>query len=222
LGTFLSFSGFRPTASGAGLPPQRRSPGRTRAHAPDVSRWEPQRVRSANVTRVQPRTFRGITDLLLAPGSAHLEACAHPRRSRANTRRGARRGGRGWPLARLRRLPMRTAPLGPGATGKSERRPAPIPFRCSPRSPPTPTHPGALSRGAPRGRTRRALPAPPRVPARSRPPPRGSALVARQRSCSLSGSARQITPPTRNGHAPPAEGSRKSFQSVHPDFVLAW
>jgi len=57
-----------------------------------------QRVRWAIVTRVQPRTFRGITDLLLAPGSAYLEAYAHPRRSRAPTGGGGgRRVGTGVP-----------------------------------------------------------------------------------------------------------------------------
>lgn len=43
----------------------------------------------------------------------------------------------------------------------------------------------------------------------------------KQRSHSLSGSARQITPPISSGHAPPSTGSRKSSQSVHPCHVLA-
>ena len=34
--------------------------------------------------------------------------------------------------------------------------------------------------------------------------------------------ARQITPPTRNGHAPPPTESRKSSQSVNPSGVRAW
>ena len=34
--------------------------------------------------------------------------------------------------------------------------------------------------------------------------------------------ARQITPPTKNGHAPPPTESRKSYQSVNPSSVWAW
>ena len=33
---------------------------------------------------------------------------------------------------------------------------------------------------------------------------------------------RQITPPTKNGHAPPPTKSRKSYQSVNPTSVRAW
>ncbi|PLB42839.1 hypothetical protein P170DRAFT_371372, partial [Aspergillus steynii IBT 23096] len=33
---------------------------------------------------------------------------------------------------------------------------------------------------------------------------------------------RQITPPTKNGHAPPSKRSRKSSQSVNPYFVWTW
>ena len=39
------------------------------------------------------------------------------------------------------------------------------------------------------------------------------------RSRSLSESTRQITPPTKNGHAPPPIESRKSSQSVNPHHV---
>ena len=34
--------------------------------------------------------------------------------------------------------------------------------------------------------------------------------------------ARQITPPTKNGHAPPPIESRKSYQSVNPHCVWTW
>ena len=34
--------------------------------------------------------------------------------------------------------------------------------------------------------------------------------------------SRQITPPTKNGHAPPPTESRKSDQSVNPSSVRAW
>jgi len=48
------------------------------------------------------------------------------------------------------------------------------------------------------------------------------ATIERQRSRSLSQSSRQITPRTRNGHAPPSKGSRKSFQSVNHHCVRPW
>ena len=47
-------------------------------------------------------------------------------------------------------------------------------------------------------------------------------LVSRTESRSLSQSSRQITPPTKNGHAPPPTESRKSSQSVNPSSVRAW
>ena len=47
-------------------------------------------------------------------------------------------------------------------------------------------------------------------------------LVSRQESRSLSELTRQITPPTKNGHAPPPTESRKSYQSVNPSSVRAW
>lgn len=46
--------------------------------------------------------------------------------------------------------------------------------------------------------------------------------IGRSRSRSLSESTRQITPPTRNGHAPPSNESRKNSQSVNPYTVLTW
>ncbi|CAG8762556.1 10008_t:CDS:2, partial [Acaulospora morrowiae] len=39
------------------------------------------------------------------------------------------------------------------------------------------------------------------------------------RSRSLTELTRQITPPTKNGHAPPPIESRKSPQSVNPNYV---
>ena len=42
------------------------------------------------------------------------------------------------------------------------------------------------------------------------------AAIGRQRSRSLSESTRQITPPTRSGHAPPFRESRKGSRSVNP------
>ncbi|EGZ74219.1 hypothetical protein N658DRAFT_433311, partial [Parathielavia hyrcaniae] len=44
----------------------------------------------------------------------------------------------------------------------------------------------------------------------------------RLRSRSLSQLSRQITPPTKNGHAPPPTKSRKSSQSVNPHRVWTW
>ncbi len=44
-------------------------------------------------------------------------------------------------------------------------------------------------------------------------------LFSRTESRSLSELSRQITPPTKNGHAPPPTESRKSYQSVHPTSV---
>ena len=57
-------------------------------------------------------------------------------------------------------------------------------------------------------------------PARS--VPRKQDLVSRTESRSLSELTRQITPPTKNGHAPPPTESRKSSQSVNPAGVRAW
>ncbi|KAK3805981.1 MAG: hypothetical protein J3R72DRAFT_377354 [Linnemannia gamsii] len=39
---------------------------------------------------------------------------------------------------------------------------------------------------------------------------------------SLTELTRQITPPTKNGHAPPPIESRKSSQSVNPYYVWTW
>ena len=44
-------------------------------------------------------------------------------------------------------------------------------------------------------------------------------LFSRLRSRSLTELTRQITPPTKNGHAPPPIESRKSYQSVNPNYV---
>ena len=52
--------------------------------------------------------------------------------------------------------------------------------------------------------------------------PRTKDLVSRTESRSLSELTRQITPPTKNGHAPPPTKSRKSYQSVNPSGVRAW
>ncbi len=43
-----------------------------------------------------------------------------------------------------------------------------------------------------------------------------------KRSRSLSQLSRRITPPTKNGHAPPPIESRKSSQSVNPRYVWTW
>ena len=47
-------------------------------------------------------------------------------------------------------------------------------------------------------------------------------LFSRLRSRSLSELTRQITPRTKNGHAPPPSKSRKSYQSVNPSTVWTW
>ena len=51
---------------------------------------------------------------------------------------------------------------------------------------------------------------------------RTTQLFSRTESRSLSELTRQITPPTKNGHAPPPTESRKSSQSVNPSSVRAW
>ena len=47
-------------------------------------------------------------------------------------------------------------------------------------------------------------------------------LFSRLRSRSLSELTRQITPPTKNDHAPPPTESRKNYQSVNPSRVWTW
>jgi hypothetical protein len=47
-------------------------------------------------------------------------------------------------------------------------------------------------------------------------------ILSRRRSRSLTELTRQVTPPTKNGHAPPPIQSRKSSQSVNPWHVLTW
>ena len=46
-------------------------------------------------------------------------------------------------------------------------------------------------------------------------------LFSRLESRSLSELTRQITPPTKNGHAPPTTESKKSYHSVYPYSVRA-
>ncbi|CAL6279004.1 unnamed protein product [Bathycoccus prasinos] len=46
--------------------------------------------------------------------------------------------------------------------------------------------------------------------------------LSRLRSRSLTELTRQITPPTKNGHAPPPIESRKSSQSVNHTYVWTW
>ena len=58
-----------------------------------------------------------------------------------------------------------------------------------------------------------------KVPLRSRCQCELARLVSRLRSRSLTELTRQITPPTKNGHAPPPIESRKSSQSVNPYHV---
>ena len=63
----------------------------------------------------------------------------------------------------------------------------------------------------------------PKVPLRSRRQSQAFAvLFSRPRSRSLTELTRQITPPTKNGHAPPPIESRKSSQSVNPHYVWTW
>ena len=60
-----------------------------------------------------------------------------------------------------------------------------------------------------------------KVPLRSIPRfRRNDLLFSRLRSRSLTDLTRQITPPTKNGHAPPPIESRKSYQSVNPYYCL--
>ncbi len=56
----------------------------------------------------------------------------------------------------------------------------------------------------------------------STPTKKLTCLFSRIRSRSLSELTRQITPRTKNGHAPPPIESRKSFQSVNPHYVWTW
>ena len=60
------------------------------------------------------------------------------------------------------------------------------------------------------------------VPLRSCGPKSRVQLFSRLRSRSLTELTRQITPPTKNGHAPPPIESRKSYQSVNPYYVWTW
>eukprot|EP00924_Labyrinthula_sp_SR-Ha-C_P007344 maker-scaffold_149-snap-gene-0.8-mRNA-1 protein AED:0.46 eAED:0.48 QI:0/0/0/1/0/0/3/0/92 len=52
--------------------------------------------------------------------------------------------------------------------------------------------------------------------------PKIATLFSRLRSRSLTELTRQITPPTKNGHAPPPIKSRKNSQSVYPTYVRTW
>ena len=62
-----------------------------------------------------------------------------------------------------------------------------------------------------------------KVPLRSKSRSRSFVLLfSRLRSRSLTELTRQITPPTKNGHAPPPIESRKSYQSVNPYHVWTW
>ena len=61
-----------------------------------------------------------------------------------------------------------------------------------------------------------------KVPLRSTEAKDSYVLVSRLRSRSLTELTRQITPPTKNGHAPPPIESRKSYQSVNPYYVWTW
>lgn len=87
--------------------------------------------------------------------------------------------------------------------------------------------PGALGRAAVGGRPGRCA-AGARLPSRLRCRQPGPYVCARpgaigtQRSRSLPDSTTRIRSPTRNGHAPPFEGSRKSSRSVNPHHVLTW
>ncbi|KAL7491365.1 hypothetical protein ACHAWT_000754 [Skeletonema menzelii] len=49
-----------------------------------------------------------------------------------------------------------------------------------------------------------------------------SSFAFRRGSRSLTELTRQITPPTKNGHAPPPIESRKNSQSVNPHYVWTW
>ena len=61
----------------------------------------------------------------------------------------------------------------------------------------------------------------PPVPLRRQCDKRITLLFSRTESRSLSELTRQITPPTKNGHAPPPTESRESYQSVNPYGVRA-
>ena len=50
----------------------------------------------------------------------------------------------------------------------------------------------------------------------------GVSVYACVRACGLTELTRHITPPTKNGHAPPPIESRKSSQSVNPPRVWTW
>ena len=52
--------------------------------------------------------------------------------------------------------------------------------------------------------------------------PIGRKLINRFQSRSLPELTWQITPPTKNGHAPPPIKSRKCFQTVNPSHVWTW
>eukprot|EP00924_Labyrinthula_sp_SR-Ha-C_P001728 maker-scaffold_147-snap-gene-0.6-mRNA-1 protein AED:0.48 eAED:0.56 QI:0/0/0/1/0/0/3/0/84 len=60
------------------------------------------------------------------------------------------------------------------------------------------------------------------LPSKKHTYPKIATLFSRLRSRSLTELTRQITPPTKNGHAPPPIKSRKNSQSVYPTYVRTW
>ncbi len=118
-----------------------------------------------SVARVQPRTSKGITDLLLPQTSHHFDVICPSKKSNTNTS-GIHRPSTKPPNSEELKFLAENNLIHP--------------FRRLVR------------------------------------------LFSKLRSRSLSELTRQITPPTKNGHAPPPIESRKSYQSVHPPHVWTW
>ena len=183
-------------------------------------------VHHTSVVRVLPRTFKGITDLLLAPAYACFmirNACGPIKEACFPTRR-KHPPQTLLSLTRTTHFPTHN-PHNPTTNHHHQ-----TPFgwdgwdgwdgggltALSGLTPPPPKG-KRVAIGSLRGRER--------VMASTHPaflPHARLWTIVRQRSRSLSESTRQITPPTRNGHAPPSDKSRKSSQSVNPCIVLTW
>lgn len=145
------------------------------------------------VARVRPRASKGITDLLLLSVSYGFSTVNPSKKSYSIS------GGLGVCGPR---------PARERQTEQTRSNPAPAQDR-SPTPKTKPPHAQQLPppHGFSRHTTHRS---------------RSNRLVSRGESRSLSELTRQITPPTKNGHAPPSTESRKSSQSVNHTRVLAW
>ncbi len=147
---------------------------------------------SFSVARVRPRTSKGITDLLLLTVT-RLDAACPSKKRRDGREYGGIAGG-------ATRPPAPNTQFDPRTRDRQTRGPGPVGHRTQV----SPSYGDGLAPAAALGgiETRH--------------------LFSRIESRSLSELTRQIAPPTKNGHAPPPTGSRKSSQSVNHSSVRAW